>query len=623
MDNHYLVILCIFFPLLGCFLLILLKNYCCDKINAIIGTASVGLAALFTLLINIRFFQENHLGYSQKFWNWIKIGSFSIDINLMIDGLSLTMLSIVTGIGFLIHIFSSWYMRGEEETARFFAYTNLFITSMIILVLADNLLLMYVGWELVGVCSYLLIGFDYSKVKNGLAALKAFLITRIADVCLVIAIFIIYHKIVSLNFHDICIGVQLITDKKDLLELKLAAFLLLCGAIGKSAQFPMQTWLADAMVAPTPVSALIHAATMVNAGVYLIARTHFIFHLMPDILYLILIIGNITLIIGSFTALVQTDVKRVLAYSTMSQIGYMFVALGIEAWHAAIFHLITHAIFKALLFLSSGAIILECNQEQNMFKMGGLRQKMPILYICFLIGGASLTAIPFVSAGFFSKEEILLSIISSGHIYYAIIALLGTFITSMYTFRMIFLIFHGESTIYSFRVNNSKGITCYFPLLIMLIFSTYLGTKITLPLINTVFPVDQNPLHLNKLLLILSTSSLVILGIILSGTLFNFNKKYQLITSKSYLRCFINYGLHGWGFDWLYQQLFVKPYLIIAKSFKSDPLKRIMNIPGIILKWIEIHLLQFENYNHINNYITSIIFGTGIILVFLLIFRSL
>ncbi|WWO97241.1 MAG: NADH-quinone oxidoreductase subunit L [Candidatus Dasytiphilus stammeri] len=617
MNEHNLAILCIFFPLLGFFWLILLKNHCYEKIYSIIGTSSVGLAALLTIIINIRFFQENHLGYYQKFWSWIKIGSFSIDINLMIDGLSLTMLSIVTGIGFLIHIFSSWYMHGEEEVARFFAYTNLFIASMILLVLAENLLLMYVGWELVGVCSYLLIGFDYTKVKNGLAALKAFLITRIADVCLVIAIFIIYHKIVSLNFHDIFIGVQLLIDKKDLLELKLAAFLLLCGAIGKSAQFPMQTWLADAMVAPTPVSALIHAATMVTAGVYLIARTHFIFHIMPDILFLILIIGNITLILGSFAALVQTDIKRVLAYSTMSQIGYMFAALGIEAWHAAIFHLMTHAIFKALLFLSSAAIILECNQEQNMFKMGGLRNKMPVIYICFLIGGASLAAIPLVTAGFFSKEEIFLSIISSGHIYSSIIALLGTFITSLYTFRMIFITFHGKSLLYSLKVNKSKGITFYFPLLIMLIFSTYLGTKITFPL-NTVFPVDQNIIHLNKFFLILSTSSIVLLGMVLSWILFN--KKYQLISPKGYLTFFIHSGLHAWGFDWLYQQLFVNPYLIIAKYLKSDPLKRIMKIPVIILNFITIHLFRIEKYNHLNNYIRSIIFGTGVILVLLLIF---
>ncbi|WWO99619.1 MAG: NADH-quinone oxidoreductase subunit L [Candidatus Dasytiphilus stammeri] len=626
MDEYHLsilCILCIFFPLLGFLSLILLKNHCGEKIPSIIGITSVGLSALFALIINIYFFKKNHFGFSQKLWNWINIGHFSIDINLMIDGLSLMMLSIVTGVGFLIHIFSEWYMRSEENKNRFFAYTNLFIASMIVLVLAGNLLLMYVGWELVGVCSYLLIGFYYTNVKNGLAAFKAFLITRIADVCLIIAIFIIYHKMGSLNFDNLFIGVKLLTNKKDLLELKLAAFLLLCGALGKSAQFPMQTWLADAMVAPTPVSALIHAATMVTAGVYLIARTNFIFHLMPDILYLILMIGSITLILGSGAALVQTDIKRVLAYSTMSQIGYMFAALGIEAWHAAIFHLMTHAIFKALLFLSSGAIIFECNQEQNILKMGGLYKRMPMIYICFLIGGASLAAVPFLTSGFFSKEEIFLSIFYTDHIYYLIIGLLGSFITSLYTFRMIFLIFHGKLQKNYFIVNKYKGITYYFPLFIMLIFSTYLGTNLILPL-NRVFPVFNNEIYINKLLLTLISSSIILFGLVFSWICFS--KYRRLITYFEYNRSwswwslFTNYGLQGWGFDWLYHQLFVKPYLIIARYLKSDPFKIIINMAAVFLNFMLINLLKSEKYNHVNNYITSIIFGTGIILIFLLIF---
>ncbi|WWO98593.1 MAG: NADH-quinone oxidoreductase subunit L [Candidatus Dasytiphilus stammeri] len=624
MDEHSLSIWCIGFPLFGFFLL-MMNNHCLKKISSIIGTSSVVLSALFTILMIYNFFKKNQLAYNQKLWSWINIGHFSIDINLMIDGLSITMLSIVTGVGFLIHLFSIWYMRHEEEEARFFAYTNLFIASMIILVLAGNLLLMYVGWELVGVCSYLLIGFYYSNVNNGLAALKSFLITRIADVCLVIAILIIYNKIGSLNFYDISIVVvKLLKDEKNFLELQLAGFLLLCGAIGKSAQFPLQTWLADAMVAPTPVSALIHAATMVTAGVYLIARSHFIFHVMPQILYLILIIGSITLILGAFAALVQTDIKRVLAYSTMSQVGYMFVALGVEAWSAAIFHLMTHAIFKALLFLSSAAIILECNQEQNMFKIGGggLRKRMPMIYICFLIGGSSLAAVPFITSGFFSKEEIFLSIFYSSHIYYLIIGLLGSFITSLYTFRMIFLIFHREEKSAIKTVKSKKGITFYFPLLVMLILSTYLGAMITLPL-NTVFPVIKNTIHTNQLLLTLISCSIVFLGMVFSWILFFFSKCRLMIhwvqLNNYWWNFFVNCGLNGWGFNWLYNQLFVKQYLRVAKYLQSDPLNRIMNIPVILINFLGRKLLISEQLNHINNYIASIIFGIGVILAVLLI----
>lgn len=296
-------------------------------------------------------------------------------------------------------------MRGEEGYSRFFAYTNLFIASMVVLVLADNLLLMYLGWEGVGLCSYLLIGFYYTDPKNGAAAMKAFVVTRVGDVFLAFALFILYNELGTLNFREM---VELAPAHFEAGNNMLwwATLMLLGGAVGKSAQLPLQTWLADAMAGPTPVSALIHAATMVTAGVYLIARTHGLFLMTPEILHLVGIVGAVTLVLAGFAALVQTDIKRVLAYSTMSQIGYMFTALGVQAWDAAIFHLMTHAFFKALLFLSSGSVILACHHEQNIFKMGGLRKSIPLVYVCFTVGGAALAALPLITAGFFSKDEI-------------------------------------------------------------------------------------------------------------------------------------------------------------------------------------------------------------------------
>jgi len=365
--------LTIIFPLIGFVLLAFSRGRWSENLSATVGIGSIGLAALVTAYAGIDFFNNGRQPFSVPLWTWMSVGDFNIGFNLVLDGLSLTMLSVVTGVGFLIHMFASWYMRGEEGYSRFFAYTNLFIASMVVLVLADNLLLMYLGWEGVGLCSYLLIGFYYTDPKNGAAAMKAFVVTRVGDVFLAFALFILYNELGTLNFREMVeLAPAHFAAGNNMLWW--ATLMLLGGAVGKSAQLPLQTWLADAMAGPTPVSALIHAATMVTAGVYLIARTHGLFLMTPEILHLVGIVGAVTLVLAGFAALVQTDIKRVLAYSTMSQIGYMFLALGVQAWDAAIFHLMTHAFFKALLFLSSGSVILACHHEQNIFKMGGLRK---------------------------------------------------------------------------------------------------------------------------------------------------------------------------------------------------------------------------------------------------------
>lgn len=400
--------LTIILPLIGFVLLAFSRGRWSENVSAIVGVGSVGLAALVTAFIGVDFFANGEQAYSQPLWTWMSVGDFNIGFNLVLDGLSLTMLSVVTGVGFLIHMYASWYMRGEEGYSRFFAYTNLFIASMVVLVLADNLLLMYLGWEGVGLCSYLLIGFYYTDPKNGAAAMKAFVVTRVGDVFLAFALFILYNELGTLNF-------------REMVELAPAHF-----ADGNN----MLMW----------------ATLMLLAG---------------------------------FAALVQTDIKRVLAYSTMSQIGYMFLALGVQAWDAAIFHLMTHAFFKALLFLASGSVILACHHEQNIFKMGGLRKSIPLVYLCFLVGGAALSALPLVTAGFFSKDEILAGAMANGHINLMVAGLVGAFMTSLYTFRMIFIVFHGKEQIHAHAV---KGVTHSLPLIVLLILSTFVGALIVPPL---------------------------------------------------------------------------------------------------------------------------------------------
>ena len=393
------------FPLLGFVLLAFSRGRLSENISAVIGVGSMALSALTAACVAFEFVaQPVPASVSQVLWTWMQVGDFAPRIALHLDGLSLTMLCVVTGVGFFIHLFASWYMRGEEGYSRFFAYMNLFVASMLFLVLADNLLFLFLGWEGVGLCSYLLIGFYYKHAANGHAAMKAFIITRVGDVFMMLGLLVLFHAFGTLDIQPM---LKAIPEYADRGALALAALLLLGGAVGKSAQLPLQTWLADAMAGPTPVSALIHAATMVTAGVYLIARTHTLFEVSPDVLLLVGTTGAVTLLLAGFSALVQTDIKRILAYSTMSQIGYMFLALGVGAWQAAVFHLMTHAFFKALLFLSAGAVIVACHHEQDIFRMGGLRKKLPLVYACFLVGGSALAALPFVTAGFYSKDEIL------------------------------------------------------------------------------------------------------------------------------------------------------------------------------------------------------------------------
>ncbi|MBZ0246718.1 MAG: NADH-quinone oxidoreductase subunit L, partial [Cyclobacteriaceae bacterium] len=423
-------------PFVGAVILIFGGTNLPRRLVPVVGAGSVGLSALMTLFIGFEFLTATPTAqsYQQVVWNWIEASGFSVAFAFHLDVLSLVFIFVITFVGFLIHLYSAEFMASDEGYARFFAYLNLFVGFMLILVMADNLLLMYLGWEGVGLCSYLLIGFWYLDEKNGYAARKAFIITRVGDTAMVIGLFILFKTFGTLNIA----GIQEQAPQLWVVgssQATLIALLLLGGAVGKSAQLPLQTWLPDAMAGPSPVSALIHAATMVTAGVYIIARTHVIFELAPIALFTVGVIGALTLLIAGFSALTQYDLKRVLAYSTISQIGYMFLALGVGAWSSAIFHFMIHAFFKALLFLGAGAVIAAVHHEHDMFKMGGLRKKLPLVYWTFLIGAASLAALPFVTAGFYSKDQILwLSWASEkGNNWLFLAALIGAFITTVYT----------------------------------------------------------------------------------------------------------------------------------------------------------------------------------------------
>ena len=615
-----LLFLTIVFPLLGFLALAFSQGRWSESKAAFIGVGSMGLALAMTVIVILSFYKADTdptapLVFTQSLWTWMSTADFNIAATLLLDGLSLTMIIVVIGVGFLIHLFASWYMRGEEGYSRFFAYTNLFIASMVILVLSDNLLLMYLGWEGVGLCSYLLIGFYYKNPNNGAAAMKAFIVTRIGDVFLAIGLFILFAEFGTLNIAELN---KIVSDPAIVTQhasaLNWAALMLVGGAFGKSAQLPLQTWLADAMAGPTPVSALIHAATMVTAGVYLIARTHGLFLAAPDVLYFVGVVGAITLLVAGFAALVQTDIKRVLAYSTMSQLGYMFLALGVQAWDAAIFHLMTHAFFKALLFLASGSVIVACHHEQNIFKMGGLYKKIPLVYAAFLVGGSALAALPVITAGFYSKDEILWGAWSSGHFGLVMVGLIGAFLTSVYTFRMICLVFHGQAKTEAHAV---KGISHDLPLIVLIILSTAIGAFIVLPF-GDVLPASLAG-HEGKITLEAISGLVAAVGIVLAITLNLGDRKLINTISQSEVGCKLScLWLNGWGFDWLYDKVFVQPYLRIADWLKTDWVDKVVNYLPAAAKLGNRGLVVSEN-GYLRWYIASIGIGAVIVLAALLL----
>ncbi|HCL3572716.1 TPA: NADH-quinone oxidoreductase subunit L [Pseudomonas aeruginosa] len=605
------------FPLVGFLLLSFSRGRWSENLSALVGVGSVGLSALSAAWAIFSFHSNPPEGgaYSLVLWQWMAAGDFSTNFTLYLDGLSVTMLGVVTGVGFLIHLFASWYMRGEAGYSRFFAYTNLFIASMLFLVLGDNLLFLYFGWEGVGLCSYLLIGFYYSNRNNGNAALKAFIVTRVGDVFMAFGLFILFQQFGTLNIQELLVLAPQKFPEGNL-WLTLATLALLGGAVGKSAQLPLQTWLADAMAGPTPVSALIHAATMVTAGVYLIARCHGLFTLAPDILELVGIVGAVTLVLAGFAALVQTDIKRILAYSTMSQIGYMFLALGVGAWDAAIFHLMTHAFFKALLFLASGAVIVACHHEQNIFKMGGLWKKLPLAYASFVVGGAALAALPFLTAGFYSKDEILWEAFASGHRELLIAGLVGAFLTSIYTFRLIFVAFHGEPKT---EAHVGHGISHWLPLSVLIVLSTFVGALITPPLAGVLPESVGHAGGEAKHSLELASGAIAIAGILLAALLFLGQRRFVSALAKSAPgRFFGTWWYHAWGFDWLYDKLFVKPYLLLCQLLGRDPIDRTLGVVPFSVRGGH-NLLSLTENGRLRWYAASLVGGAAILLGALLL----
>jgi NADH-quinone oxidoreductase subunit L len=589
-----------------------------------IAVPAIGLSFLASCLVFARVWNgETYVG---ELAPWIVAGDFRAPLAVQVDHLSAVMLLVVTGVGFLIHLYSIGYMHEDQDYSRFFTYMNLFVLSMLTLVLAGNFLLLYVGWEAVGLCSYLLIGFWYERRSATDAAKKAFIVNRVGDFGFGLAIMLIWVTFGTLTYGDVFARADSVGQGTALA----IALLLFMGACGKSAQLPLHTWLPDAMEGPTPVSALIHAATMVTAGVYMVARCHKLFEASPLSLDVVAWVGTLTAVFAATIGLAQTDIKKVLAYSTISQLGYMFAAVGIGAYAAGIFHLVTHAFFKALLFLGAGSVIHSLGGDQDLRRMGGLARLMPVTTLTFVIGAAALSGLPPL-AGFFSKDEILSSAFQNGRLVLWALLLAGAFLTAFYSFRVVFLAFFTPSRLapeVAHHVHESPWVMT-LPLAVLAVLAVGAGA-IGIPSAHGTafarFLAPVLPLHegehspLSVIALAVLSVAVALAGVILAWIMYvgragaaatigvPRNRLHRLVLDKFYV-------------DELYDAAFVQPllglYAWCARAFDLGFIDGIVNGVGQLVTLGARGLRRLQT-GFVMNYALTMLLGAIAIVAFLL-----
>lgn len=598
----------------------------------VIANLTVFTSFILSLLAFTRVWQGEL--FNGDYFSWIKAGHFKATFGLQVDQLSIVMMLVVTGVGFIIHLYSIGYMHGDSGIARYFSFLNLFIFSMLVLVMGNNLLLLYLGWEGVGLCSYLLIGFWYEKESAAKAGFKAFITNRVGDFGFALGIMVIFTTLGTISYSEIFSQ----TDK--LLSagvLTTAGLLLFLGATGKSAQFPLYIWLPDAMEGPTPVSALIHAATMVTAGVYMVARFNPLFSLSSETMAVVVIIGTFTALFAASMALVNKDIKRVLAYSTISQLGYMFIGVGVGAYAAGIFHLMTHAFFKALLFLGAGSVMHALANETNIDKMGGLYPKIKTTALTFIVAWLAISGIPPLS-GFFSKDEILAKAFAYNPWVWAF-GVLGALMTAFYMSRLVFLTFFGKSRVsheVEHHIHESPRIMT-IPLMILAVLA-FIGGWIGIPpilgggnhfehFLAPVFKQAQNhihfahPSHSTEYLLMGISVLAALLGIFLAYSMYikesidpvkmgqRFSGVYRLLYNKYYVDEILNSVLYQplWQFSlWLW------------KFFDNVIIDGVVNLVGKVMLLFSFFIRRVQT-GYVQNYAAFIILGAILILAYYLL----
>jgi NADH-quinone oxidoreductase subunit L len=559
---------------------------------------------------------------------WVVAGPFKTAVTAQVDQLTAVMLLVVTGVGFLIHVYSVGYMHDDHGYARFFTYLNLFVFSMVMLVLAGNFLILFVFWEAVGLCSYLLIGFWYDRQSATDAGKKAFIVNRVGDFGFLLGIILIWVTFGTMSYAEVFAKADTGVSGGVYLAI---ALLLFVGATGKSAQLPLFTWLPDAMEGPTPVSALIHAATMVTAGVYMVARCHKLFEMAPLSLEIVAWVGGLTAVFAATIGLVQTDIKRVLAYSTISQLGYMFVGVGVGAYAAGIFHLVSHAFFKALLFLGAGSVIHGLGGEQDLRKMGGLAPRMMTTTVTFLVGAFGLAGVPPLS-GFFSKDEILASVFHEHHYVLWLLLMIGAFLTAFYTFRLVFLAFFGGprmSKEVAHHIHESPA-SMTIPLIILAILTVVAGLAVGIPsshgtsfarFLSPVLPLDEAEHSAGVAFSLLVLSAVVaIAGVALAW--FVYGRSPARAASVGVARNPIHrLLLNGYYADQIYDALFVKPIyhlsLWLARIFDPSVIDGIVNGVASTMTGLARGMRRVQT-GFVMNYAFGILLGAVAVVAYLL-----
>lgn len=628
---HQLAWLIPVLPLLGFILIGILNKRLPVSLSGGIASAAVFLSFLLSLGVFMEVSNETAVPERLVLFDWISVGDLKIDFSFLLDRLSAIMLLVVTGVGTLIHIYSIGYMHHEPDHPRFFAYLNLFIFFMLLLVMGSNYIVMFAGWEGVGLCSYLLIGFWFKNNDYSNAAKKAFIMNRIGDLGFLLGVFLIYITFGSVSFKEVFEAAKGFGSNNP--TITAICLLLFIGAMGKSAQIPLYTWLPDAMAGPTPVSALIHAATMVTAGIYMVVRSNVLFALAPVASDVVAIIGLATAFFAATIGLKQNDIKKVLAYSTVSQLGYMFVALGVGAYDTALFHVVTHAFFKALLFLGAGSVIHAMSGEQDIRRMGALKGKLPVTHATFLIGTLAIAGIP-PFAGFFSKDEILAATYSSSLPMFTLLSITSV-LTAVYMFRLYWLVFFGEfrGTEHQRTHLHESPVSMTFPLIVLAVLST-LGGFLGMPEIfhaphlfsEFLAPViwkanAHHASHTFEYILIGSSVVILVLIYILTKNTYVKNQTLpeeddaipagmpRILTNKYYV-------------DELYHAVITKPLDAISafayKYIEGGLIDGLVNGTGKALNGFS-GLLRYSQTGNIGGYIFSMVIGIILILLFTLI----
>ena len=630
----------IFLPLLGSIISGFFGRTLGNKYSQLLTTFFVIISSIFSLIIFYKVFTQ---GYSSSnlIFNWISSGNFNVNWSIYVDSLTSVMLVVITLVSSIIHLYSIGYMSHDPHKPRFMSYLSLFTFSMLALVVSDNFLQLFFGWEGVGLCSYLLIGFWYKKESANNAAIKAFVVNRVGDFGLAVAIFLIFFYFGSINFNEVFQAAPQFIDKKISIfnyEANLITFIclfLFIGAMGKSAQFLLHTWLPDAMEGPTPVSALIHAATMVTAGVFLVVRCSPLFEYSQTALNVVTIVGMITALFAASVALVQNDIKKIVAYSTCSQLGYMFFAAGVGAYHVAIFHLFTHAFFKALLFLGSGSVIHAFNDEQDIRNMGGVRKRLPYTYILMLIGTLALTGFPFLS-GFYSKDAIIeFAYFKNSTLgnYAAFIGIFTAFLTAIYSWRLFFKTFHGPYNNKNISLNETheSPLVMLIPLFFLGVGALFAGFIFKETFIGhhsndfwqtSIFFLNDIKHDHIPIWLFLITPILVVIAIPISFYYFISNTKI-LEEFKSTNLPLYKFLLNKWYIDELYDSIFVKPIKKLGTFFWKTGDQAIIDRfgPDGISKIVKILSNKASKFQtgYIYDYAFVMLIGLSILLTYLIL----